>query len=115
MFDTSLLDQVLQQKHQQLEQERQNLIQKTNHWLDQWGQKYGITKAYLFGSVTQPSRFRSGSDVDLALETVAPEVIFAIIAELSTALEREVDVIELSKCHFAEKIRRSGMPWTPNN
>lgn len=113
MFDTSLLDQALQQKHQHLEEERRSLIQKTNQWLDQWGVKYGVTKAYLFGSVTRPNHFNGRSDIDLAVETVDLEAKFLMISELSAALGREVDIIELGKCHFAKQIRCSGLLWTP--
>ena len=101
MFSTSKLDKILSDRISQNERERQKLLVKTLTWLDEFGLKYGIHKAYVFGSVTQSQRFNQRSDIDIAVEQVNPEDFFMVISLLSEALERKVDVIEINKCHFA--------------
>lgn len=56
-FQTTYLDQVLANKRSQLEQERQNLLEKTIDWLDNYGSQYGIKQAYIFGSLTRKNQF----------------------------------------------------------
>ena len=111
-FSTSRLDQILGDRHLQNEQERQQVLKKTLNWLDKFGPEYGIQKAYIFGSLTQPQRFNPQSDIDIAVEQINPDDFFSVISLISEATEREVDVIELNKCHFANRIRQSGILWT---
>jgi predicted nucleotidyltransferase len=66
----------------------------------------------LFGSLTCPYHFTERSDIDVAVEKLAPDAFFQVMATLSEALERDVDLIELSKCHFAPRIREQGLLWT---
>jgi len=40
--------------------------------------------------------------------------ICALIGAISMRLNRDVDVVPLDQCHFAEKIRRMGMVRTAN-
>ena len=111
-FSTSRLDQILGDRRLQNEQERQILLKKTLNWLDKFGPEYGIQKAYIFGSLTQPQRFNTQSDIDIAVEQINLDDFFSVISLISEATEREVDVIELNKCHFANRIRQSGILWT---
>lgn len=112
MADTHRLDQILAEKRSQQEQERQFLLEKTRQWLNHNGTEYGIKTAYIFGSVTRPYRFRPQSDIDVAVEQINPDLFFQMISELYTKMGREVDVIELHKCHFSHKIREQGILWT---
>lgn len=114
-FQTSKLDQVLSDHALYNEQERQKLLLKTLNWLDKFGSQYGIQKAYVFGSVAEPRRFSPRSDIDIAVEQINPEHFFMIISLLSEALERDVDIIEINKCHFANQIRQTGIVWTVIN
>lgn len=111
-FSTAKLDQVLQERRLKLEQERQELIIKTQQWLDQFSTEYGITKAYIFGSVTIPGKFHANSDIDLAIESIYPEKYCLAISLLATYLERDVDLIKLDNCLFGERIRQTGILWT---
>lgn len=115
MFKTSKLDQILENKRFQLESKRKYLLEKTLHWLDSYGSEYGIDSAYVFGSVTQPYRFTDNSDIDVAVTTIKPESYFLVISLLMTELETDVDVIQLHRCHFAEKIQKEGILWTKAN
>lgn len=114
-FRTDLLDDLYVERRLRLEQDRQGLLTKTIQWLDEFGDRHGINKVYIFGSVTKPQRFHEQSDVDVAVEEIQPDDLFAVIGFLSEAIARDVDVIDLRHCHFAEQIRQSGMLWTKAN
>ncbi len=111
-FDTSLLDRILIERQQQRERERQQVLQQVLAWLQTSGVCYGIESAYLFGSVTQPGRFHENSDVDLGVEAINPVRQIDAIADLSMALLRDVDIVDLRRCHFAHRIREQGQLWT---
>jgi uncharacterized protein len=111
-FSTVKLDRVLADRNLQIEKQRQFLLNKTLNWLDKFGSKYGIQKAYIFGSLTQPQKFNQQSDIDIAVEQVNPDDFFSVISFISEATGKEVDVIEINKCHFAKHIRQTGILWT---
>jgi predicted nucleotidyltransferase len=112
IFSTEKLDRILVDRRLKLEQERQKLIIKIKQWLEEFATEYGITKAYIFGSVTQTGRFHNNSDVDIAIEDIDPEKYCLAISLLSTYLERDVDLIKLDQCHFSRRIRQTGILWT---
>ncbi len=112
---TYRLDRVLAERQATLEQERLRLLDQVLRWLSEQGSQYGIDRAYLFGSVTRPGQFTATSDVDMAVEGLEPERFFAALGALVTALECEVDLVELSKCPFADRIRQTGVLWTRTN
>lgn len=114
-FPTSLLDRLQAQKRQQREQERLTIQAKALKWLTDQAQSYGIHQAYLVGSVTRLHQFTPRSDVDLAVEQINPDLYFLAMAQLSEYLERDVDIIVLGQCHFQERLRQEGIPWTGAN
>ena len=114
-FKTNYLDETLAKKRSELEQERQNLLKKTMDWLDNYGSCYGIKQAYIFGSLTRKNQFTNNSDIDIAVEITNADNLFPLIGFISEATEREVDLIQLNNCHFANRIRERGIKWTPNN
>ncbi|MGB3293674.1 MAG: nucleotidyltransferase domain-containing protein [Phormidesmis sp.] len=113
-FPTPLLDARLARQKAANEQARQQILQMTQHWLSSNAARYGIESGYIFGSVTVPGRFSDRSDVDLAVETHKTGDICALMGDLSMYINRDVDLIPLDQCHFAEKIRRIGLSWTQN-
>ena len=114
-FPTPLLDARLAREKEQNERERQQLLPLALAWLQVHGLDYGISRGYLFGSVTQPGRFTQSSDIDIAVDTWETGNIFGLMGYLSLYLNRDVDVIPLDQCHFADKIRRLGMSWSVND
>lgn len=110
-FDTSLLDAALARRKAQNEIQRQRLLAKTLRLLDELGPEYGIKRAYIFGSVTKAGRFHAKSDVDIAVEQIDSPRYFEAMSEFYNRLGREVDLVELDKCHFAHKIQREGLLW----
>ena len=111
-FDTSVLDEALARRRATYEQERKILLAEVQRLLDDLGPRYGIQQAYVFGSLVTPGRFIPESDVDIAVEQIDPVHFFEAMGEFSMRLKREVDLVELNKCHFADKIRREGILWT---
>jgi len=114
-FQTTYLNQILANQYSKLEQERQSLLQKTIDWLNNYGSKYGIKQAYIFGSLTRKNQFSPESDIDLAVEVAKADNFFSLIGFISEATGRDVDLIPLNYCHFADRIRERGIKWTPNN
>ena len=113
-FPTPLLDARLAREKKQNEQDRQRLLSMTIDWLVKNAARYGIEKGYVFGSVTERDRFSQHSDVDLAVATHKTGDICALMGALSMHINRDVDVVPLDQCHFAEKIRRVGIEWIAN-
>lgn len=69
---------------------------------------FPVERVYLYGS-TLRGRRRPDSDVDLAVEgRLSPAEFFALWTELDRRLEYEVDLRELAKLPFGEKVRREG-------
>jgi hypothetical protein len=112
MYNSYQLDLIVAEERLKLETQRQNLLKKTCQWLDQFAGEYDVTQAYIFGSVTRAGKFHHNSDIDLAVETINPEKHCLAISLLSTYLERDVDLIKLDSCHFAHRIRQTGILWT---
>jgi len=111
-FDTSVLDAALARRRARDEAERQHVITQVLRLLDDLGPGYNIQRAYLFGSVVTPGRFKSNSsDVDIAVEQIDPRRFITALSEFSLRLNRNVDLIELEKCHFAHRIREKGLLW----
>ncbi|MDJ0558109.1 MAG: nucleotidyltransferase domain-containing protein [Microcystis sp. M53599_WE4] len=92
-FPTPELDKILKEKDIQGEQERQTLLAKTQQWLHENAVKYGINRAYIFGSLTRPYKFHPGSDVDIAVENINPELHFDAIA--NNGLFRTLSILKL--------------------
>ncbi|MEL7069925.1 MAG: nucleotidyltransferase domain-containing protein [Cyanobacteria bacterium J06581_3] len=111
-FPTPLLDARLAKEKKQNEQDRQRLLQQTLAWLSENAWHYGVDSGYIFGSVTESNRFTQRSDIDLAVETHKTGDICSLMGGLSGYVMRDVDVVPLDQCHFAEKIRRVGVAWT---
>lgn len=110
-FDTSVLDTVLARRRAENERERQALLAKVLQLLDELAPRYGIQQAYAFGSIVMPGRFGPQSDVDIAVEQIDPARFFEAMSAFSMLLKREVDLVELGKCHFAHRIRERGILW----
>ncbi len=114
-FPTPLLDARLAREKKQNEADRLQLLKSAMEWLCAHSATYGITRGYVFGSVTEPGRFTRRSDIDMAVDTWNTGNICGLMGDLSLHLNRDVDIVPLDQCHFADKIRRQGMPWSVND
>lgn len=110
-FPTPLLDARLAQQRRQAEQLRQRLLDETLQWLSAQGRDFGILQGYVLGSVTRPGSFSEGSDIDIAVDSLKTGDPFGLMGYLSLHLNRDVDLVALDQCHFAAKIRATGILW----
>jgi len=110
-FDTSTLDAALEKRRAANERERQFLLSKLLRLLDELAAEYGVRHAYIFASITMPGRFGPRSDVDIAVEQIDSARFFEAMSKFSFHIKRQVDLVELNKCHFAAKVRREGVRW----
>lgn len=74
-------------------------------------ERYGVARVIVFGSVAWKGRFRSTSDLDLAVEGLAPERFFRADAELAREIRFPVDLKVLSDCppSLRERIAQEGI------
>lgn len=112
-YPTPLLDQLYADRRQQFEQQRRAVLSQVLGWLEVSAGTYGIAGAYVFGSLVRPYGFTPRSDVDLAVTTINPTYFFAAMAALSEGVQRPVDLVELAKCPFADRVRQQGLLWMP--
>jgi predicted nucleotidyltransferase len=54
--------------------------------------EFGVDRVVVFGSVLRPGAFREGSDIDLAVEGLAPGRFFEACGRLMVELEFEIDL-----------------------
>jgi len=68
----------------------------------------GAAEVYLFGSCAQ-GKARSDSDLDLAVRGLAPERFFRAMGQVSLAVSRPIDLIDLDEKNvFTDYLRRKG-------
>ena len=111
MFNTYLLDREKKKQRQANEEKRREMISKVFAVLEDIAPKYGIERAYLFGSISRQFQFVEDSDIDIALENLPEEYYFKLLAELSRRLGYDVDLVNLEKCRFSEYIKMRGIQW----
>jgi predicted nucleotidyltransferase len=71
-------------------------------------EKYGVEKAYLYGSMADMT-FNRYSDIDIAVEPdISYENQLKLFSEINRHIKREVDIRVLKELPFAEKIIRTG-------
>ena len=109
-FDTGVLDRALARKRQERERVRRAVQARALRLLDE--SPVEIEEAILFGSVVRPGRFDARSDVDIAIPAVEPGSYFTLAGHFEDGLERDVDLVTIDTCHFADTIRQTGLRWT---
>ena len=51
-------------------------------------------------TATASTLFTEGLDIDIAAESLAPEYFLTLMSALAAELGREVELVDLSRCHF---------------
>ena len=99
---------------QQADQEKARLawIQRIEDALMILAERYCWEVAYLFGSIAEKGKFRSTSDIDIAVKGLSKLDYYKFVGEISDILEKRVDVVLLEECHFADSIRKKGIEWS---
>jgi predicted nucleotidyltransferase len=68
----------------------------------------GAREVYIFGSARK-GKLRPGSDVDMAVSGLPPEVFFRAMARASRALGRPIDLIDLDEDNpFTRYLKEEG-------
>mgnify|MGYP001815031584 FL=1 len=89
-----------------------NTIEAVNEALNHLAKRYAWDEAYLFGSVTSTGRYKSASDVDIAVSGLDTLDYFAFIGDISELMNKQVDVVRLEECRFSQSIISKGIKWT---
>ena len=100
-----------QRKYHQFEQVRLNTIDAINNALNHLAKRYTWDDAYIFGSAIRTGRYRSASDVDIAVSGLDTLDYFAFIGDISELLNKRVDVVRLEECRFSQSIISRGVRW----
>ena len=107
-FSTHILEEIEKQKLDDLEKKRKEIFNLCVTELKKYFKPLNVKSLYITGSLLIPYRFRSQSDIDIAVEGLPQEKYFQAIFELEELLSRKVEIIELENCRFAGKIMASG-------
>ncbi len=76
-------------------QAAQPVVQRATQLLRQ---TFGATQVILFGSLLDPQRFHLSSDIDLAVEGLAPLDYFTAVAQLQDLSPFKIDLVRLERC-----------------
>ena len=109
-FNTDVLDRALARKRREREALRVAVQARALELLDE--SPVELDEAILFGSVVRPGRFDARSDIDIAVPDLEPRDFFTLMGHLEEGLEREITLVPLKTCHFADSIRRTGLRWS---
>jgi uncharacterized protein len=105
----NLFEQILTRKQQEREKEREELLSLTIDVLKRVTPQFSVTAAYITGSLVVTGRFHSHSDIDIAVEGLTDKNYFTFMAKVQQLLPRQVEIIELENCTFAQKIFETGL------
>lgn len=108
---TKLLDEYLKKIEQKKEEKRQKLLQRTQRALKQLYKELHFKKAYIFGSILKKKRFYYDSDVDIAVFGLKDKDFFYFMSRAADILGRNIDVVQLEKHLFKNKIIKEGLLW----
>jgi predicted nucleotidyltransferase len=77
--------------------ERDRLIEKAREAAAMLKQRYGATRVVLFGSLAHRAWYHPRSDVDLAVDGIAPETFFRAWTAVEHVIrERAVDLVDIA-------------------
>jgi len=106
-----IIKKIYEKKIEEREKKRVEILKKTFEALKELSKIVSFKEAYIFGSVTKPYQFGEYSDIDIAFKDFDSDKIFYMTAFLSSYLLRDVNVIDIEKVHFKEKILRESIKW----
>ena len=109
--DFSIWERNLARKEEEREKLRQTVLVRLDEALKVLSEKYSWEEIFIFGSITCKGAFHDGSDVDVGIEGLNPLDHYAFVADISSLLERDVDVVILEECGFADRIKEKGQKW----
>lgn len=108
-FSIHLIEKLEKEKRQKLEHTRQAFLQKCKLEINEYFSTLIVDEVYLTGSILKAGKFSNRSDIDIAVKGLPDGMYFKTIFELEQIIDRKIEIIELEKCNFAEKIRTTGL------
>ena len=110
-FDFSLWKQAIKIRGNASEELRRRALKELRDALRVLSEKYQWDEVYIFGSILHRGRFSERSDLDIGLKDLDKFQHYRFIADISMILSRNVDVIMLEDCPFAETVQKKGLKW----
>jgi len=110
-FDISIWRRALKEKRLARNRQRLQAVEKVWNAVEGLSHSYHWDDLYIFGSIANPERFSDGSDIDVGIGGLDKFLHYRFIAELSNLIKRNVDVVRLEDCSFADAIRTRGIRW----
>jgi predicted nucleotidyltransferase len=110
-FDVSVWRRTNQKKALERERERLKVYDRTWEAIERLEERYPFDALYFFGSLTRPYGFFNRSDIDIGIKGLDKYLHYRFISDLSGLLKREIDVVRLEDCPFADTIRKRGIRW----
>ncbi len=108
-----LIDKIIEKQRVERELRRKQVFSSTIEILEELSPKYGVSKAYIFGSTVKEGKFHRESDVDIAVFNLSNQHFFRLMAEISGRLERNVDLYQIETVDewLRRKIEEQGVLW----
>lgn len=110
-FDISIWKRALIENRHVRNRKRLQAVEKVWIAIERLSYIYKWDDLYIFGSAAKTERFGNASDIDIGIAGLDKFLHYRFIADLSRLIEREVDVVRLEDCSFAETIRTRGIRW----
>lgn len=111
-FSYSLWLQSARQQEKELERTRKRVLRELDEALETLTERYTWETLYVFGSLIKEGGFTPGSDVDIALGGLNKFDYYTFVGDISSLLNRTVDVINLEECPFVNSVISRGVKWT---
>lgn len=101
---------IVRERYRERERKRQETLERVRRLLKNFFKDKDVGSVYLFGSITIEGRFYDHSDVDVAIDHLPRDMDrWELESMLEELLQREIDLIILEKCRFAQKIKEKGL------
>ena len=110
-FSTQLLDKATADLRRRREQQRLDRLSAAFAALERLSARISFREAYIFGSLTKPHQFRTGSDTDIGFIGLEDKEFFPALAFLLHELGTEVDILQLEGHRLREKVISEGIYW----
>ena len=100
-FDTSVWQNHMRERDNNLENTRKNVLAYTLDFLNRIKNNLPVEEIYLFGSILRENMFDDNSDIDIAIKGLKNESqFFKIFTQLDKIPNRNVDLLLLEECSF---------------
>jgi predicted nucleotidyltransferase len=110
-FDISIWKRGLIARRQLKSRRRLQVVEKVWNAIERLSHIYQWDDLYIFGSAAKSDRFGEDSDIDIGIDGLDKFSHYRFIADLSGLVDKEVDVVRLEDCSFADAIRARGIRW----